>query len=167
MPSPVTSHLAKYPCKAPGELFIHQPCLYMWPWHCVVVKKHYGDRLPTALPGPLQPTLAPDSLQWKFSIRQRCVSIKVTMVIYTLGDRHWRFGSALSDGGGWIPIRGLTFPGHSSNSILSWGQESRAPSLFPWGLEESYEQKVKARGRLKWRRVALIILVWCCLKRLL
>lgn len=67
------------------------------------------------------------------------------MVICTLGDTSWRFGSAPSDGGGLIPIRGLTFSGHSSNGVVSGGQESCAPGLSPQGLEENYEEKVKAR----------------------
>lgn len=61
-------------------------------------------------------------------------------------DTSWRFGSAPSDGGGLIPIRGLTFPSRSSNGAVSGGQESCAPGLFPWGLDESSEQKVKAGG---------------------
>lgn len=61
-------------------------------------------------------------------------------------DTSWRFGSAPSDGGGLIPIRGLTFPSRSSNGAFSGGQKSCAPGLFPWGLDESSEQKVKASG---------------------
>lgn len=87
------------------------------------------------------------------------------MAICTLGDTSWRFGSAPSDGGGLIPIRGLTFPSHSSNGAVSGGQESSAPGLFPLGLEQNYEQKVKAKGGLKRRRVALVIPDWRRLKK--
>lgn len=123
-------------------------------------EKPFGNILPTALQCPLQPTLALHPPEWKFSIHQCCVSIKVSMVICTLGDTRWRFGSAPSDGGGWIPIRGLTFHGHSSNGVVSWGQKLCIPGLFPQGWEENYEQKVKARERLMWRSVTLFIWVW-------
>lgn len=45
-------------------------------------------------------------------------------------DASWRFGSAPSAGGGLIPIRGLTFSGHSSDGVIPRGQESRAISLL-------------------------------------
>lgn len=144
----------------PSALFV---CVTVTLWGCQKVLRWQiicGAALPASA------CARTPSPQWKFSIRLRCVSIKVTMVTYTLEDRHWCFGSAVSDGGGRIPIRGLTFLGHSSNSVLSWGQESCALRLFPQGLEESYEQKGKAGGWWKWRRFRLIILVWCCLKRL-
>lgn len=48
-------------------------------------------------------------------------------------DASWRFGSAPSAGGGLIPIRGLTFCGHSSDGVIPRGQESRAISLLPPG----------------------------------
>ena len=100
------------------------------------------------------------SPQWKFSIRRHWVSIKVTMVIYTPGGGGADtcvLGSARSDGGVWIPIRGLTFRGRSSNAVPARGQELCAPGLVPRGLEKSYERKVKARERWKRGSAALII----------
>ncbi len=129
-------------------------------------KKPLCDILPAALPCPLSAYARAPSPQRKFSIRQRCVSVKVTMVICTPGGTHSGVLVQCSQmERGWIPIRGLTFPGRPSNGVLPRGQESCASGLFPRGLEESYEQKVKAGGRLKWRGVALIVLVWGCLKK--
>lgn len=72
----------------------------------------------------------------------------------------------LSDEGGWIAIKGQTRRGRLSNNVLSLGQEWRAPCPFPRGSEESYEQKVNTRDRLKWERIQLIIPLRSCLKRM-
>ena len=118
---------------------------------------------PTALALPAPSYALTPSPPWKLSIRRRRVSIKVTMVICTLGDTGWRFGSATSDGGGWIPIRGLTFSGRLSNGVVSRGQEPCALVRLPRELGESYERW----GRTEvWGGVEVIVLVWRCLKKI-
>lgn len=102
-------------------------------------------------------------LSWKVqNLPKHWVSIKVSIVIRPLGDRHGCFGSALWDGGGWIPIRSLTFHGRLSGGVRLLGQDFYAPRLFPGESLESYEQNAKAGDRLKWKRVQLIILFKNC-----
>lgn len=148
MLSPVPSHLAKYPCKAPSGV-IHLSALSVrvtgTPRGCHKAHRWQINRSASLPASAYARTPSP---QWKFSVRQCCVSINVTMVIQALGDTLWRFGSAISDGGGWIPIRRLTFPGRSSNGVISRGQESCAPGLFPRGIGELWakgysERKIK------------------------
>ena len=150
------------------RLFIHQPRLYMWPWHREVVKKKKKKGLsvtycPALLAPPASAYACTPSPRWKLSILRRRVSIKVTMVICTLGDTGWRFGSAPLDGGGWTPIRGLTFSGRLSNGVVSRGQEPRALGLLPRESGESYERGGKSRSA---GRAEVIVLVWRCLKKI-
>lgn len=118
------------------QLFIHQPRLDVRPWHREVVRKPSGDRLPVALPCPLQPAFALHPFS-ESSLCAKAVYLSVSPWQFTLGDGHWRFGSVLSDGAGWIPIKGLSFHRSFIKQHPLSGQESCAPGRFPWGLEES------------------------------
>lgn len=98
-------------------------------------KKPFGDILPAALLCPLSAYARAPSPQWKFSLRQRCVSVKVTMVICTPGGTHSGVLVQRSQmEGGWIPIRGLTFPSRPSKRRPPSGSRVVCSRSLPSGI---------------------------------